>query len=626
LLILWTALEVTGATGALSGFTGFVLTILGIILGFRLLRTGIRKSIWRLRNRLIVTYVFIAVVPIMLILILAGLGSYIVAGQVAAYLISSELDRRTGALNGPAQMLIHTPPENRAQVIHQMASFIRDRFPHVQMLVRNRDEFRFPPEANLTPPPAGWGDNSGLVVKDGNYYTWAHVANGPSEVVMLAPLTRDLLAELVPNLAEVDLLDLAGDGAHKSALVVPKNRKNHLPPAYNRFDIEVTWANPIRVASWDTPNRTDNHVLVVSTRPSAVLSTVFGQRLDLAQVTLVAFLIVAALFFVVELISLIVGVSLTRTITGAVHNLYIGTQRVTAGDFTHRIEVHGQDQLATLSQSFNGMTEHLQRLIVVEKEKERLQSELEIAREVQNQLFPKDVPTLRTLELTGLCKPARMVSGDYYDFICLQDRIVALAIGDVAGKGISAALLMASIQSIMRTQLSAGVPTAVAAGGNGHHESFSTSAIVSQLNRQLYANTAPEKYATFFFALYDEAEKLLTYTNAGHLPPILLHDGAPEFLEVTGTVVGAFPMSRYEEKSIAMRSGDLLITYTDGIAEPENEYGEEFGADRIVQVVAKNQHRDAKEIIVRVMEAVEQWTSAPELPDDMTVLLAKRIG
>jgi sigma-B regulation protein RsbU (phosphoserine phosphatase) len=268
------------------------------------------------------------------------------------------------------------------------------------------------------------------------------------------------------------------------------------------------------------------------------------------------------------------------------------------------------------------MTENLARLIVVAKEKERLESEIEIARGVQNQLFPKAAPEMKTIQLSGSCRPARMVSGDYYDFLCLPDGNVAIAIGDVAGKGIAAALLMASIQSIMRTQLTAGVRTA--GNGNGHMLGGTVSRMVRELNRQLYANTSAEKYATFCFGLYDEEQKTFTYSNAGHLPPILLHDGEPQLLEVTGTVVGAFPLMQYEERTLAMAPGDILVAYTDGIVEPENVYGEEFGAQRMMEMVVKYQSEASDEIIERIMEAVPHWTGSQELSDDMTVVLARR--
>ena len=250
-----------------------------------------------------------------------------------------------------------------------------------------------------------------------------------------------------------------------------------------------------------------------------------------------------------------IGISLTRTVTGAVHGLYEGTQRIAKGDFAWRIPVKGNDQLAELGHSFNNMTAQIENLVVIAKEKERLQSEVEIASEVQNQLFPRSAPAMRTIELIGVCQAARMVSGDYYDYLCLPDGNLALAIGDVAGKGISAALLMASIQSIMRTQLAAGLARS-AAVGNGHAAGHvSTSSMVAQLNRQLYASTAPEKYATFFFGVYDEQSRILTYTNAGHLPPLLLRGGESQLLDVTGTVVGAFPVIRYEEQTVEIAAG-----------------------------------------------------------------------
>jgi sigma-B regulation protein RsbU (phosphoserine phosphatase) len=329
------------------------------------------------------------------------------------------------------------------------------------------------------------------------------------------------------------------------------------------------------------------------------------------------FLVIITLFLIVEILSLRAGVKLSRSMTGAVHELYQGTQHIKEADFSYRIPVKGDDQLAELSASFNTMTENLGQLIVVAKEKERLQSELEIAREVQNQLFPRDVPSARTLELKGVCEPARMVSGDYYDFLSLPGSELAFAIGDVAGKGISAALLMATIQSTMRTQLSATNGTAPA--------HFSAARLVAQLNRQLYANTTPEKYATFYFAIYDEATHALSYTNAGHLPPMLLRRGECTLLNPTGTVVGAFPFAKYEEKTVLLEDGDIVVAYTDGIVEPENPYGEMFGENRLKDLVMRHAYADSSEIIAKTMEAVKQWTASSELQDDMTMVVVRRI-
>jgi sigma-B regulation protein RsbU (phosphoserine phosphatase) len=302
---------------------------------------------------------------------------------------------------------------------------------------------------------------------------------------------------------------------------------------------------------------------------------------------------------------------------------------VIEGDFSHRIKVTGTDQLAELSVSFNTMTENLEKLLVVAKEKERLQSEIEIAREVQSQLYPRVVPRTRQLNVTAICQPARIVSGDYYDYELIRDTQIALAIGDVAGKGISAALLMATLQSSLRTQLQSWLEVAAAAskGGAGGTvaPTVSTSQLVSRLNNQLHSYTSPEKYATFLLGVYDEPSGSFTYTNAGHLPPVLVRDGAGSRLDVNGTVVGAFPGSIYGESRVDLISGDLLVCFTDGVTEPENEYGEMFGEDRLVDVVVRNAHRGEQEIIDIVLHSVRQWTASEELQDDMTMLLARRL-
>jgi sigma-B regulation protein RsbU (phosphoserine phosphatase) len=224
-----------------------------------------------------------------------------------------------------------------------------------------------------------------------------------------------------------------------------------------------------------------------------------------------------------------------------------------------------------------------------------------------------------------MCVPARLVSGDYYDYMNLEAPQLAFAIGDVAGKGISAALLMATVQSIMRTQLRAGREAAMAAGNGGRHAPLSAAALVSRLNQQLFAFTSPEKFATFYFALYDDVTGMMTYTNAGHLPPILVRNGGATRLDVTGTVVGAFSFSQYGESSVRLEPGDLLVGFTDGITEPENEFGEMFGEERLSELIVKHAERETGEIINAVMESVRQWTGSPELQDDMTLLLARRI-
>ncbi len=466
---------------------GIVLFVMGSILAFRYFRAGIRRTIWRLRNRLIVTYIFIGVVPVLLIVLLVGLGSYIIFGQVADHLITTELARRADLLSAAADTLSQTPSDMVDRRLEETGRRLERRFPELAILVvRGAERFHYPGASALEPPPKPWGDYAGLVERAGRHFEMAHAKRNGAEVTLLSPISSDILSTLVPGMAEVQFIKLhAGEKGHNGNIAVtdadaapkrdpksdaapignPESRprpRQHLPPPANHLDFEVFWPGTPRLPDWYHPDQ-DHTSVGITTRPSAVVNVLFGTGMAIEQWSLFGFLLIAVIFLIVEIGSIMIGVSLTRTITGAVHELYQGTEHVTAGDFSHRITVSGGDQLAELGSSFNSMTENLARLIVVAKEKERLESELEIARDVQNQLFPKAAPAMKTIALSGSCRPARMVSGDYYDFLCLPDSNVAVAIGDVAGKGIAAALLMASIQSIMRTQLTAGVPSAATA-------------------------------------------------------------------------------------------------------------------------------------------------------------------
>lgn len=614
---LYFAVALIGRTPLAQSLLALGTIIFGLLCLLRFLRRRMRAAIWRLRNRLIAAYLLIAVVPVVLILALVALAAYGVVGQMAVYLVNTELKHREDLLLRQAGSLAQFPFGDPERGLNRFVMVTRNAFPGFELVVTGTHELRYPPESSVAHPAAAWPARAHELVlkKQGDelrLFAWAHVAADKEQVTVLAPITHEYLASLVPGLGNVTFTPVYATDAP----VMESDRRSHLPAPKSALDLRIRGFYPLDVPMWDAPDKKERLGLVVDTRASAVLGTVF-QKVEWAETALYLFGLVGTLFLLVELVSLIAGVRLSRTITGAVHEIYEGTRKVKEGDFSYRIQLKGDDQLAELGQSFNSMTENLGRLIIVAKEKERLESELAIAREVQNQLFPKDVPFVRTLELKGVCNPARMVSGDYYDFMPLNDRALAFAIGDVAGKGISAALLMATIQSTMRTQLTT---------TNGSAPQLpSTAKLVSTLNKQLYATTAPEKYATFYFALYDDSTNTLTYTNAGHLAPILLRGSTVSTLDSTGTVVGAFPIARYSEKTVKMQQGDLLVAYTDGIVEPENAYGEMFGDDRLKDLLVKYASADSSEIIARTMEAVNQWTGSGELQDDMTMVVARRL-
>jgi sigma-B regulation protein RsbU (phosphoserine phosphatase) len=347
-------------------------------------------------------------------------------------------------------------------------------------------------------------------------------------------------------------------------------------------------------------------------------------------------LFVAIIFAIIELLALFIGTRLTRSVTGAVAQLYDATMHINRGDFRHRISVKSNDQLATLANSFNSMTASIENLIEEQKEKQRLQNELTIAQEVQAQLFPQHISQLASLEVYGFCRPARTVSGDYYDFLRLDSERVIVAVGDVSGKGISAALLMATIHSAVRaysmeSMPSLQLPVAVGQVSNSgltlapglDNAEVSSSALLSLLNHQLYQSTPSEKYATLFLSVYDAREHKLTYSNGGHLPPIILaQDGSLRRLERGGTVIGLFDHRTFEEGSVALRQGELLLAYSDGVTEPENDFGE-FGEQRLIDLVWKNRDLPLHRICEVVTAAVDDWIGANEQPDDITLVLAR---
>ena len=612
---------------------------LGFLLAWRHGLRAVRRLIWRLRNRLIVAYVFIAVVPMLMLAVLTLAGAWVVSGQIAAYLLSVELGRRVNSLETAAQSLARAAPQVRVEAVRRAGFFIRDRFPGAEILLKDEmgREVRYPENARLPHPPEGHEDTSGLLIREGRFYLWAHAGGARSEVVITVPVTLSFLQGLAPGLGVIQLTPFSigpgGVRAMEVALHPPieeeKPAAGVIPEPANLLDLPLKWGVSVPAVLWDEPGSQATVFLGAATRISGPLRIMFSVDTSSSGPTmLVLFTTALIVFFIVEISSIWVGVSLSRTITSAVNDLYEATVRIRSGDLSHRILVTGNDQLAELGTSFNIMAGNLERLLQAEKERQRLQAELEIAREVQSQLLPKPITSFGSLRLSCVCNAARMVSGDYFDYQPVSEGRLALALGDVAGKGISAALLMATLQSAMRSQLRQCMEAAEAASagrGAGYDPpAISTARLVSNLNQQLYASTAPEKYATFFFSVYDESASELIYTNAGHLPPLLVRGGKVLPLDTNGMVVGCFAAARYGESRLKLEPGDLLVCYTDGVTEPENAYGEMFGEPRLHTLLAEHAAMDVEALGRLIQAEVERWTASTELQDDFTLLLVRK--
>lgn len=634
----WTALGLLAADLAVSKWMpGSLLApllmvaflVVATIVTVRWLRRGLRQAIWRLRNRLLLSYVFIAVVPVFLLGVLGVFGAWALSGQVAVYLVSQEFQQDIDALRGSASAMMRAMQDQRDQQPSRLLGFLGTRFPGIEILLTENKAvvLRHPETNSLTHPPDERGELASAVLKDGFIFSGVHLHEGAREVTFLVPIHKRYLQNLVPNLGEITLVDLVREpGSGRMRVDLPKGdlgtpdellSSRAIAPSVNMLDFQVLWGMPLGVFVWDQPRDEGRAVLGVHTRISQVFRVIFSQKADWDQPWLInLFYGVALTFLLVELIALAIGISITRTMTRAVHDLYEGTQRVQAGDFSYRIPVRGSDQMADLSHSYNQMISYLDHLLKVAKEKERLQADLDIAQEVQVQLYPRSVPVVSGLQLTAMLDPARSVSGDYFDYQKVGPRQCAIAIGDVAGKGISAALLMANVQSAMRAQLLA---------AQEQPGEVDTAHIVSQINKHLEANTTTEKYATFFFSVYHEDTAELVATNAGHLPPILLRGAEARRLDVNGMVVGVFPHAQYDSSRIRLESGDILLLYTDGITEPENEYGEMFGEERLIETVRRVAARPNEEILKEVFDAVRSWTYSPESADDMTMMIVRKV-
>jgi sigma-B regulation protein RsbU (phosphoserine phosphatase) len=502
--------------------------------------------------------------------------------------------------------------------------------------------------------------------------SWFDVGPDKLTVVTSEPLDKNLVADIAANLGEITLYPADAtqqndqnqnatkgqgfqtrlfDEKDKSETVVQERKTGHgdthhfhsaytvgsLAPPAGMTDREITFVTPLSVVDWATGERETAGALVsVRTRPSVLYSHLFASLGDIAQGVEYILLGILIFFAVIEFVALIIGTRMTRTVTGAVAQLYDATKHVDRGDFSHRIPVKSADQLAQLSLSFNSMTESIEKLILEQKEKQRLEGELAIAQEVQAQLFPRQVSELESLEVHGFCRPARTVSGDYYDFLTASSHKLILAVGDISGKGISAALLMATIHSAVRAYSVESLPQmrepvavgAVAGAGRimaawPEGIEISPGALLGLLNHQLYESTPPEKYATLFLGIYDGRSHKLTYSNGGHLPPILIgRNGAVRRLEAGGTVVGLFDNMTYDEGAVEMHPGEIFLAYSDGVTEPENEFGE-FGEERLIELVSANRNSPLVQISEAVTSAVDDWIGDNEQPDDITLVLAR---
>jgi phosphoserine phosphatase RsbU/P len=622
--------------GRISKYLKFVALLAVLYLLYRLLAWGRSRLLWSLRNRLIVAGLFIALVPVLLLVLLAVRSASILYSQLASYLLYEDVQRRKDMLADIAEHIAaahSTLPRSVSEAESERSLASQSHSVHDRELPGLTIEFS-DDAALLGNVAKGKQSFAGLLQQDEKPLLSIvgiramQEPRGVRVVTLRVPFDEGLLASIAPDLGAIqfNLMQRYKGGPRQGVLYTTNEvqyETTHRIVALNRFlQPAMLWIDsPVDVVSrldctYVGPDGIVDPVhpvlAVFNARPSQLSSRMFSSLGELRNTYLIAFVLIVIAFFVIWAAALVTGLALTRQITKAIDELYRATQYVQAGDLSHRVRIERRDQLGVLGESFNLMTGSISGLIEEQKQRQRLENEISIAREVQDQLFPRTLPKIPGVEIEAICKAARAVSGDYYDFIQLSPTHLAIAIADISGKGISAALLMASLQAALRSQ--------VLVDGSEH---MSTAELVSRLNKHLVRNTGDDRFATFFIAVYDSATRNLRYTNAGHLPSFLICKDSALHLDKGGMVLGVLEDYSYEEGSVVVAPDSLLVGYSDGLVEPENVYGEEFGIRRLQQAAVHVQGAEPQVVAESLMTAAEEWAGTPEQADDMTVIVAR---
>lgn len=356
-------------------------------------------------------------------------------------------------------------------------------------------------------------------------------------------------------------------------------------------------------------------LLTIQTSISTILRELFSEKNPLSLVVMIALFFLAVLMFFLETFVVIFGVRITTGITSAVKTLHRGTRRIAEGDLDTKIVIPSEDELGDLATSFNVMAGAVKKGREEAIERERLERELETARQIQEKLLPHEMPQLPGFEIAGTSLPSQQVGGDYFDFLDMGTGQLGIAIADVSGKGIPAALLMANLQASLHAQVI---------------KKGSVADVASRMNSLLVKSTDTHMFATFFYGILDQVKSTFNSTNAGHNPPLLFRvDGKIKRLEAGGLVLGFLPDQNYTQQTVKIKKGEVVVLFTDGITEaagPSSEKISEnlFGEERLIEVVRASLTKSAVEIQAAILQAISDHTANAPQYDDITLVIIKR--
>jgi serine phosphatase RsbU (regulator of sigma subunit) len=381
----------------------------------------------------------------------------------------------------------------------------------------------------------------------------------------------------------------------------------HNPDPEQRRTLESFGVAALGPAATDgRPRRVGDWLIVARKDPSGLtfgIARPIGESLREIRRASVRNLSLGLGVIVLALIGIVpISHGMTRHLTA----LDAGVRELAAGNFQTRVPVRSSDEFGSLAKAFNQMAEDLERHEAMVVEQGRLRKELELSRLIQTEMLPRAPLRLGAAEIQGISIPAREVGGDFFNYFALPDGRMALLVGDVSGKGVSAALLMANVQATLRARLP---------------RESDLARLAADLDREIDETTPGAVYLTLFLGILDTVRGELRYVNAGHNPQFVIHEGDGfEVMAATGLPIALYPGQPYEELVVPARPGDLLFFYTDGLVEAEDESGDMFGFDRLKTLLGQEQKNNVDTVLHRVEEAVRTFRGNHEPLDDATMM------
>jgi sigma-B regulation protein RsbU (phosphoserine phosphatase) len=599
-----------------------------------------RRLLWRVRRKLILSYIFIGVIPSLLILVFFLFAGSLVFMNVSAYLFKDGYDTIVEGARLSAQAAateIARNPASAVETIERVHRIRASMYPAISVAFVAADGRRetIGPWQRLPAPESvpAWlkedifTGSFGTPVKDSpgeeDLIVRAIVkvgARGAGGVVIVdIPLDDEVTHKL--NEATGVRLENVFDGRAVSASTARSTSPSGQSGRSVLFEKSLA---QIDVFDWESGEKhSDTVALTYRVRElykhlSSAQSLLVG-TMRLSDALLVVLVLIGVMFLIIEAAALVMGLALARSITSSVHELFMGTERVRQGDFTHRINIESKDQLGELAESFNQMTGSIENLLLTAAEKKRMEEELRIARQIQMSLLPRGPLDFPGISMTALCVPAREVGGDYYDFFHVGDRQLGVLIADVSGKGTSAALYMAELKGLMLSL---------------SQIYTSPRQLLMEVNRIISENLDTRSFITMTYGVLDLAKGIITFARAGHTPLIYFRgDGtnaAVRVLVPSGIVVGLrIPGATekfaelLEEERIELHQGDVLALYTDGITEAMDAASDLFGDARLGRLISEHGHLETADLRERILREIESFVGGADQHDDMTMILIK---